>query len=74
MPKLPTLTSKRVIKILERLGFHLNHKTGSHFIFYHPHTKRCVVVPYHKKDLPKGTLMSILRQAGITKDELDKLL
>jgi len=31
-----------------------------------------VVVPFHKKDLPKGTLLEILRQAGISKEELKK--
>lgn len=74
MPKLPALTPKTIVKILVRLGFQLDHKTGSHFIFYNPRTKRIAVIPYHKKDLPKETLMSILRQAGITKDELDRLL
>lgn len=74
MPKLRALTSKKIIKVLERLGFQLDHKTGSHFIFYHPETKRRTVVPYHAKDLPKGTMLNILHQAGITKDELEKLL
>jgi predicted RNA binding protein YcfA (HicA-like mRNA interferase family) len=33
-----------------------------------------VVVPFHKKDLPKGTLIEILKQAGFSKEELKKLL
>jgi len=33
MPKLPVLTSKKLIKALEKMGFRLDHKTGSHFIF-----------------------------------------
>jgi len=70
MPKLPVLTAKRLIKILEKLGFRLDHKTGSHFIFYHPLLYKRVTVPVHTKDLPKGTLLSILKQAGIGKDEL----
>jgi predicted RNA binding protein YcfA (HicA-like mRNA interferase family) len=32
-----------------------------------------VVIPVHKKDLPKGTLMEILKQAGIKKDELNDI-
>jgi predicted RNA binding protein YcfA (HicA-like mRNA interferase family) len=40
----------------------------------YPETKRRVVVPFHKKDLPKGTLLEILRQAGIDKEELKYLL
>lgn len=74
MPKLPVLNSKKLIKILEKLGFRLDHKTGSHFIFYDSKNKRRAVVPFHTKDLPKGTILSILRQAGITKEELEKCL
>ena len=74
MPKLPVLTPKKLIKILEKIGFQLDHKTGSHFVFYHPLDKRRVVVPCHARDLPKGTMMSILKQVGITKEELKELL
>lgn len=74
MPKLPVLTSKKLIKVLEKIGFQLDHKTGSHFIFYDPKSKRRAVVPFHNKDIPKGTVINIIKQAGITKDELEKYL
>lgn len=74
MPKLPPLTPRRVIKILEKKGFILYRIKGSHSIYYHPKMKRRVVVPLHKKDLPKGTLFEILKQAGISKGELKDLL
>lgn len=74
MSKLRVLTPKQLIKILEKLGFQLDHSTGSHFIFYEPKNKRRAVVPVHAKDLPKGTMISILKQAGITKEELEKHL
>lgn len=70
MPKLPTLTPRNVLALLKQRGFILDHTTGSHYIFYHPETKRRVTVPYHHKDIPKGTLLSILQQAGIKRDEL----
>jgi len=73
MPKLPILTPKRLIKIIEKLGFQLDHKTGSHYIFYNEEHKRRVTIPYHTRDLPKGTILSILKQAGIERDELEKL-
>jgi len=73
MPKLPSLTPKKIITILESRGFALDRVKGSHHIYYHPETKRRVVVPLHKKDLPKGTLFEILKQAGISKDELRDL-
>jgi len=65
MPKLPALTADKVIKLLLKNGFELDHQTGSHRVYYNSETKKRVVVPYHKQDLPKGTLLSILKQAGI---------
>ena len=74
MPKLLSLTSQKIIKVLEKKGFVLNRIKGSHHIYYHPEMKRRVVVPFHKRDLPKGTLLEILKQAGINKEELRELL
>jgi len=74
MPKLPSITSKKLVKILKSLGFQIDHSTGSHFIFYNPETKKRAVVPYHTKDLPKGTIMSILKEANISRKELENLL
>jgi len=68
--KLPSLTSKEVIKILERKGFVLDRSKGSHRVYYNSENKRRVIIPYHRKGLPKGTLMEILKQAGISKEEL----
>jgi len=55
---------------LERKGFALDHASGSHFIYYHPESKRRAVVPKHSRDIPKGTLLSLLREAGFTREEL----
>lgn len=62
---------KNLISLLEHKGYELRRVNGSHHIFYHKELKKVVVVPVHgNKDIPKGTFMSILRQAGISKDEL----
>jgi len=74
MPKLPSLTPQKIINVLEKKGFILDRIKGSHHIYYHPETKRRVVVPLHKRDLPKGTMLEILKQAGISKEELKNLL
>ena len=71
MPKLPNWTSKQLIKLLKRKGFILDHATGSHYIFYHPSTKKRAVVPFHTSSLPKGTLRAIFRQTGLSKDEIN---
>jgi predicted RNA binding protein YcfA (HicA-like mRNA interferase family) len=70
MPKLPAVRPREVIKFLERNGFVLDHASGSHFIFYHPVSKRRAVVPRHNRDMPKGTLLSLLREAGFAREEL----
>ena len=74
MPKLPSIASRKLVKLLKNLDFQLDHTTGSHFIFYHSKTKKRAVVPYHVKDLPKGTVMSILKEAGISRKEFENLL
>jgi len=74
MPKLPNLTPDKVIDIIKSRGFILDRIKGSHHIFYHPDTKRRVVVPVHRKDLPVGTLIEILKQAGVERDDLRDLL
>ena len=65
MPKIPLLTSEKVIKLLLQHGFELDHQTGSHRIYFNKTTKKRVTVPFHRKELPRGTLISILKQAGL---------
>ena len=74
MPKLPALTDQKVIRILKKKGFVLDRVKGSHHLFYHPETKRRVTVPVHGRDLPTGTLLEILKQAGIEREEIEGLL
>jgi predicted RNA binding protein YcfA (HicA-like mRNA interferase family) len=69
VPKLPALTPEELARILLRKGFVFDRSKGSHRIYLHPETKRRAVVPFHK-----GTFHEILRQAGITKEELTDLL
>jgi predicted RNA binding protein YcfA (HicA-like mRNA interferase family) len=74
MPKIPRLTSRQIIRVLEKKGFVLDRSKGSHQIFIHPETRRRAIVPWHRKNLPIGTQLSILKQAGIDRDELVDLL
>ncbi len=72
MPKLPRLTSKKVIKILEERGFELVRVKGSHHIFTNSKNGKIVTVPVHAKDLPIGTLVSVLNMAGIDRGDIKK--
>ena len=74
MSELPSITSANIIKILKSKGFVLDRVKGSHHIYYLPETKIRVVVPFHKKDLPKGTCFAILKSAGIDIKELKELM
>lgn len=73
MPKLPVLKPKRLLKILQKAGFKIDHITGSHYILYHQNGKR-ITLPYHVKDLPKGTTQMIFKSTGIEKKDLNKYL
>ena len=70
MSRLPAITSKKLIKKLKKIGFIEDHITGSHVIMYEPKSGKRVVVPYHIRDISKGTLNSLLKEAGIDRSEI----
>ncbi len=73
--KLPVLSGREVIKTLKKIGFEEKRQKGSHIILAKESEqgKRAVVVPNHK-EIDKGTLLEIIRQAGLTREEFLKLL
>lgn len=75
MSKLPALKPREVIRALQRAGFFLHHVRGSHHYFKHPDRAELrVTVPVHTKDLKRGTLSGIIRDAGLTDEQFLKLL
>jgi predicted RNA binding protein YcfA (HicA-like mRNA interferase family) len=66
MPKLPPLSGREIIRVLERLGFEQAAQRGSHVKLRRAGV--ACVVPLHK-DVKRGTLTGILRQAQLTPDE-----
>lgn len=70
MPRLPRISSKEAIRVLERLGFEQIRQTGSHVVMKKETSDGVVgcVVPVHR-ELKVGTLSGILRQAQITPEE-----
>ncbi|MGZ8558481.1 MAG: type II toxin-antitoxin system HicA family toxin [Chitinophagaceae bacterium] len=73
-PKTPAYTSKEIIRLPEQNGFVFDRPSGSHQIYILPDGSKRVIVPLHNKDLPKGNLHSILKQAGIDKKKLQTSL
>jgi predicted RNA binding protein YcfA (HicA-like mRNA interferase family) len=59
------MDSRELIKQLEADGWFLVRTRGSHHHYKHQNKKGIVTIPHPKRDLPKGTLNSILKQAGI---------
>ncbi len=74
MSRLPTLHPRQLVAALKRAGFIEHHQTGSHLYLWHPSRERMTSVPMHARDLKRGTAKAILKQAGLTEDEIRDLL
>ena len=75
MPKLPSISGERLVRALERAGFVELRQKGSHVSLEKrtPEQVFRTVVPQHAT-LAKGTLSDILRQAGLSVEQLLDLL
>ena len=75
MSRLPVLSGRQVVNILSKSGFQIARQKGSHIILIKmtEHGKKAVVVPNHK-EVDKGTLLEIIRQSGISREEFLKLI
>jgi predicted RNA binding protein YcfA (HicA-like mRNA interferase family) len=75
MPKLPLVSGREVTKALGKAGFEVVGRKGSHVRLKKKTADKTyiVIVPLHP-EIKRGTLKSILRQAGLTTEELMKLL
>ena len=71
MSKLPLLSWREVVKALTKAGFQVTRQKGSHLILVK--NERIVPVPKHEQ-IKKGLLMAIIEEAGLTKEEFQKLL
>lgn len=75
MPRLPACTPRDLIRALERGGFVMHHQTGSHVILRHrTDPSRRVSVPFHRRDLKRGLMMGIIRDAGFTPEDFLEFL
>lgn len=66
MPKLPRVSGAEIVRALERLGFVVLRQRGSHIILRRDSTG--CVVPNHR-EIKIGTLIGVLKQAGISAEE-----
>jgi len=70
--RLPVCSGADAVRAFCRLGYVVDHQTGSHIILRHPSLRR-LTVPDHR-ELAKGTLRSLIREAGISKEQFAELL
>jgi predicted RNA binding protein YcfA (HicA-like mRNA interferase family) len=69
MPKIKPITPKELIKKIEKQGFVLQRTTGSHMIYKNNNSGVRANIPYHLREIPKGTLMSIIRESSLDKED-----
>ena len=73
MPKLPIISGKDLVKAFAKLGYEIDHQTGSHIILRHKEPPyRRLTIPNHK-EVSKGTLRAIIRQAGLSREEFFRI-
>jgi len=71
---LPLVSGQEAVRAFARIGYEIDHQTGSHIILRKsepPH--RRLTIPNHKQ-LAKGTLRGLIREAGISMEEFRALL
>ncbi|MBC7264907.1 MAG: type II toxin-antitoxin system HicA family toxin [Chloroflexi bacterium] len=73
MSKLPRISGRECVKALGKAGFYFKRQEGSHIILRRDDPFAQIVVPDHK-ELDRGTLRAIIRQAGLSVDEFVNLL
>jgi len=78
MPRFPSLSSAQIIRALRKAGFveAPDRGKGSHRALYRPDDAgraHLVIVP-QGKTIPKGTLLAVIDQAGLTRDQFLRLL
>jgi len=72
MSKLPVVSGKEVINALVRLGYYVRGRESSHVHLRHS-SKKPLTIPDHK-EIARGTLRTIIREAGFTVEEFSKFL
>lgn len=71
MSRIPVISGKDLIRILEKSGYSIRDQKGSHVHLRHP-VKPPLTVPDHKI-IAKGTLRAIIREAEMSMDEFLEL-
>jgi len=72
---IPSISGKELVRVLESIGWYVKRVRGSHHVLRHPDVSDVLVVPVHaSRPLKKGTLLNILKTAGLSREDLRRLL
>ena len=74
MPKIRPLSSQRLIKILEKIGFKIIRQKGSHVIMINDRDTRIVIPVHPGKDVKPGLIRAIIKEAGLSREEFFRIL
>ncbi|MHB0871117.1 MAG: type II toxin-antitoxin system HicA family toxin [Chloroflexota bacterium] len=75
MTRLPRITADELARALAKEGWHVERQKGSHVQLKHPDRPGCVTIAVHSGAIIKPkTLLGAIHQAGLTVDELRRLL
>jgi predicted RNA binding protein YcfA (HicA-like mRNA interferase family) len=72
--RLPSLTPRRVLRALEKAGWEIHRRRGSHVSLRKEGCPYVLTVPMHTREMPRGTLIEIIKDAGLTPEEFARLL
>jgi predicted RNA binding protein YcfA (HicA-like mRNA interferase family) len=72
MSRLPVCSGAEAVRAFRRLGYEIDHQTGSHIILRQPNGRR-LTVPNHR-EIAKGTLRALIREAGLSKEQFTEML
>jgi len=73
LARLPVISARDALKVLRKLGFRVLRQTGSHIHLWSDQRQALATVPNHA-ELAKGTLISIFKQAKVSREEFLKEL
>jgi predicted RNA binding protein YcfA (HicA-like mRNA interferase family) len=73
VPRITPISSERLVKIFERVGFRFVRQESDHLVYTKPRGPRPIVIPV-RKDVPVFVIKNNLRTAGISREEYFKLL
>ena len=74
MPRLPIVSGQDLVRALTQAGFEVHHQKGSHIILKQTAAPFVRLSVPNQKELRRGLLAALLRDAGITRDRLEDLL